>query len=146
MGTSAIAQIATEGFEWSLTGLVLSAFGCFVIGSSALFVKHFSLEKYDWYYLALGLICAGIYISSGDPWITTLFAVIADLIMGIPMLIKAVRSPETERSPAWLIGLFSWTLTLTILPGHGWLYAVFPLYLFAFNASMVALTIRKQTG
>jgi hypothetical protein len=89
----------------------------------------------------------GIYVISDNPWVTTVFAIIADGLLGIPTIVKAYREPALERSVAWLLGVVSSTLALIICIHHDLIYMLFPAYLFFFNGMMAALTWgRRVTG
>lgn len=141
MGTSFISQLV-KGWQWSLTGLMLSTVGCLVIATTALFYRNFSLERKDWNFVFAGLICITLYFFSGNALYTTVFAVLADLLLGIPTIKNAYRNPRSEKSVAWVLGLASWTIVLPVCLNHDLLYALFPIYLFLFNATMVFLTLR----
>lgn len=140
MGTSVLSQVLAKGWQWSMTSVLSSAVGCLTIGLVALFSGNYSLLRGDWKYLGLGALCVGIYLLSGNAWITTVFAISADALLGIPTILKAVREPALERSPAWVLGVASSTLALVICVGHSWIYVLFPAYLFFFNGLMAWLT------
>ena len=144
MGTGVLAQIAESGWEWNLMGLLLSAIGCFCIAGAAIAKWHFRLERADRSFLILGLMCMAVYVASKDPWITTVFAILADFIVGVPTLIAAYRDPSSQKTWAWTVGGISWSLTLLICIGHEWLYALFPIYLWSYNWAMVLFTHRRK--
>jgi len=144
MGTSLVAQIIGKGWQWSMTGVLCSTIGCFTIAAVALFSKNFSFRKNDLSFLVVGLICIGIYLWSANPWVTTVFAVFADAVLGIPTIRKAYKDPATERSVAWILGVISSTLALIICIHHDLIYILFPGYLFLFNGAMACLT--RVTG
>ncbi|HZE86564.1 MAG TPA: hypothetical protein VE035_19720 [Puia sp.] len=144
MGTSIVSQIIGKGWQWSMTGVLCSTIGCFTIAAVAFFSNNFSFRKNDLSFLVVGLICIGIYIWSANPWVTTVFAVIADAVLGIPTIVKAYKDPATERSVAWILGVISSTLALIICIHHDLIYVLFPGYLFLFNGAMVYLT--RVTG
>ena len=140
MGTSVLSQVLTKGWQWSQTSVLCSAFGCLAIAGVAFFSGNFSLLRKDWSFLILGLGCLGIYIFSNNPWATTLFAIAADGLLGIPTIGKAWRDPSSEKSPAWVLGVISSALALVICIGHDWIYVLFPAYLLLFNGSMCWMT------
>jgi len=140
MGTSVLSQVAGKGWQWNLMSLVCSTVGCFTIAAVAFLSKNYSFKKSDWKFLVFGLVCVGIYLLSNDPWVTTVFAIIADVVLGIPTILKAYREPATEKSPSWVLGVVSSTLALVICRHHDWIYVLFPTYLFLFNGTMVWLT------
>lgn len=143
MGASFISQVVSKGWEWSQTGLVLGAIGCFIVATFAIVLKQFMLKKGDWIFFVLGIICIFIYLSSKNPWYTTVYAITADFLLSLPTFLKAYKNPESEKTIAWNFGLASWTLSLLICLNHDLLYALFPIYLFLFNLTMFVLTHRK---
>jgi len=140
MGTSLVSQIVTKGWQWSMTSILCSAFGCLSIAGVAFFSGNFSLLRKDWSFLLMGCLCLGIYVLSNNPWATTLFAIGADALLGVPTIVKAWRDPASERSPAWLLGVISSMLALIICIGHDLIYVLFPAYLLLFNGTMSWLT------
>lgn len=140
MGTSVVSQVVGKGWQWSLASVLSSAVGCLTIGLVALFSGSYSLHRGDWKFLGLGVLCICIYVLSDNPWATTVFAICADALLGIPTILKAVREPALERSPAWLLGMVSSSLALAICVGHNLIYVLFPAYLVLFNGTMAWLT------
>ena len=146
MGTSLFSQSVAKGWQWSMTGILCSTIGCLTIAAVAFFSRNFSFRKSDLVFLFVGLVCVGIYLLSNDPWVTTVFAVVADAALAIPTIQKAIREPATERSPAWLLGVISSALALVICIHHDLIYVLFPGYLFVFNGGMVVLTRGFSVG
>lgn len=143
MGTGLISQILEKGWEWSQIGLLCSALGCVCIVISAWLRNYYLLVNSDFRYLILGLVCLGIYFISKDAWITTIFAILADFIVGIPTLIHAYKNPQSQKSVAWSLGFISFSFSLILCIGQLYLYALFPVYLFLYNGAMVLLTHSK---
>jgi hypothetical protein len=144
MGTSVVSQVVSKGWQWSMTGVLCSTVGCLTIGIVALLIRNYSLERKDWQYVVWGVLCVGVYLLSNDPWMTTVFAIGADAILGVPTLMKAWRDPVSERSWAWVLGVVSSTLALIICVGHDWIYVLFPGYLLLFNGMMAYLTQARK--
>ncbi len=90
--------------------------------------------------MAGSCLCGDIYHLGRNPWLTTVFAIIADGLLGIPTIVKAYREPALERSAAWLLGVVSSTLALIICIHHDLIYMLFPAYLWFFNGMMAVLT------
>jgi len=146
MGTSLVSQVVTKGWQWSMTGILCSTAGCIAITAVAFFSGNYSFKRRDWWFLLAGLGCVGVYLGSANPWVTTIFAIIADALLGIPTIVKAYRDPASERSAAWVLGVVSSTLALVICVHHDMIYVLFPAYLWVFNAGMVGLTRRRGKG
>jgi len=143
MGTSLVSQVIAKGWQWSMTGILCSTAGCVAIAAVAFFSGNYSVKRRDWWFLLAGLGCVGVYLGSANPWVTTVFAIIADALLGVPTIVKAYRDPASERSMAWALGTVSSTLALLICVGHDAIYVLFPAYLWVFNTGMVGLTRRK---
>jgi hypothetical protein len=143
MGTSLVSQVIAKGWQWSMTGILCSTAGCIAIAAVAFFSGNYSFKRRDWWFLLAGLGCVGVYLGSANPWVTTIFAIVADALLGIPTIVKAYRDPASERSAAWVLGTVSSTLALVICVGHDVIYVLFPAYLWVFNAGMVGLTRRR---
>ena len=146
MGTGLLAQILEDGWQSSLTGLALSTAGCLCIFTIALLRNTFLYQRSDIKYLVLGLLCLIIYISSHNAIITTLFAILADFIAGIPTLIAGYRNPKSQKTIAWTLGAVSWAFTISVCFGHAWLYAWFPIYLFLYNLTLYIFTHRSTNA
>jgi hypothetical protein len=146
MGTSVVSQVVAKGWQWSMTGILCSSFGCVVISVAALFSGNYAFRRTDWWYLLAGLGCVGIYVASANPWVTTIFAIVADAFLGIPTIVKAFKNPASERSVAWPLAMLSSMLALSICVDHDVIYVLFPAYLWVFNAGMVGLTWRRGRG
>jgi hypothetical protein len=143
MGTSLVAQIVGKGWQWSMASILCSTIGCLTISVVALLSRNYAFRKSDLGFLIAGLACVGIYLCFDNPWVTTVFAIIADALLGIPTIRKAYADPASERSVAWILGVISSMLALIICIGHDWIYVLFPAYLFLFNGTMAGLTWGK---
>jgi hypothetical protein len=144
VGLALFSQLIEYGWDWALIGHLFSAFGCTFIFFSAFFTKNFVILSKDWHFLYMGLGCVILYISHSDPWSTSIFAIIADALLGMPTLIKAIKSPKTEKSIAWNIALGCWALTLITCINNNLIFFIFPAYCFLFNGSMSYLTRGKR--
>ncbi len=107
---------------------------------------NFQIRRSDWVFLSLGLLCLVIYLVSKDPWITTVFAILADFVAGIPTIQSGYAKPLTQKSTAWFFGFFSWSVSLLLCFGHEILFALFPVYLFLYNGTMVYLTMIRRNA
>jgi hypothetical protein len=140
MGTSLVAQIVHQGWQWSMTGIASSTFGCLTIAGVAWLCGNYSFLRRDLWFLLAGFGCIAVYVVSDNPWVTTVFAIIADALLGVPTIVKAWRDPALERSPAWMLGSVAAMLAVVICRGHYLIYFLFPVYLFLFNSMMAVLT------
>lgn len=143
MGISVVAQLQAGewAWDWNVFGVALSATGCVLIGIAGLWSGNYSRGKGDVLCLLAGLACMGVFLLTSDPWITTVLAIIADLLVAIPMLERAFKDPAGHRTDAWPIVLIAWSLTAgSILFHFSWLHLLWPLYLIGFSGLMSYLT------
>ena len=147
-GVSFVSQVISEGWSLKLIGLLISTIGCFLIALCAKVVfKHYSMKREDLKFLYLGLICIVVYVISKNPWLATVSAIIADLILAIPTFKNAYINPMEEQSIAWPLSLLSWTLTMTLVfMNFSWIHFLWPLYLILFCGVMTYLTYLRPTS
>lgn len=143
MGISVVAQLQAGAWawDWNVFSVLLSATGCVLIGIAGLWSGNYSRGKGDVLCLLAGVACMGVFLLSSDPWITTVLAITADLLVAIPMLERAVKDPAGHRTDAWPIVFFAWSLTAASILFHfSWLHLLWPLYLIGFSGLMTYLT------
>ncbi|MBM77414.1 MAG: hypothetical protein CL846_02930 [Crocinitomicaceae bacterium] len=146
MMTLLLAQLISIGWDWSLMSIITCTMGCIGIGTVALIKKNFSIYSNDWWFISLGIVCIILYLISNNPWLTTIYAALADLVIGLPTIIKAYKDPLNEKSNAWLISLFSWSLTLIISFNHEFIYAIFPIYVWLYCIIIFYLIYLRRTN
>jgi hypothetical protein len=141
MGISFISQLFEKGFALNQIPMCMSIAGCLII--SLLSVKNGNIKLMDWVCLVLGVICTIVYLTTKDAWLTTILAIIADILIAIPTLHNAWKNPLAEKSITWTFGAVAYFITLIACKGYDMLYVLFPLYLFMLNSTMILLTSRK---
>jgi len=144
IGASGISQVLESGWEWSVAGVLFSAFGCFLVCIVALIQRNFSLVKIDWLYLSLGVACIAIYLISSDALLTTIFGVVADLVLAIPMILKTIKNRSSENYLPWVFSGLSWVITIFLCVGKPIVFWLFPIYLILFSGLMLILTLSKK--
>lgn len=144
VGVSFIAQITQYGWNTVLIGHMFSGLGCGMIFLVSLLSKHYSINSKDWYYLLLGIICMVLYVATRDPWLTTIFSILADAILGMPTILKAIKDPITEKNLGWNLALACWTLTIITGIKQDPIFLIFPIYCLIFNGIMTYLTLNKR--
>lgn len=144
VGIALLSQWVEFGWDWTLVGHLFSALGCTFIALFSLFSKNYTIFKKDWVYLLLGICCILLYAISSDALLTTLFAVLADFILGIPTFIKTIKNPINEKSRGWNIAIISWVLTILTCYQKDLIYFLFPLYCLLFNVFMSYFTNSKR--
>ena len=121
-------------------GVGLPSLMTFMVGFGPLiiFLSSFVNRKAFWEISKLDIACGVISVLALMLWLITgsgpiaiLFSIIADLIAGVPTLIKAYKAPETENYSVFLFGAISAAITLLAINKWEFSYYGFPLYIFA---------------
>jgi hypothetical protein len=119
-------------------GVGLPSLMTFMVGFGPLliFLSSFVNRKAYWRISRLDIICGTIsviaiilWLITGSGFIAILFSIIADLIAGIPTLIKAYNAPETENYSVFLFGSISAAITLLAIDKWEFSYYAFPVYI-----------------
>ncbi len=129
-------------------GVGLPSLMTFMVGFGPLliFLSSFVNRKAFWQISKLDIICGTIavlalilWLVTGSGFIAILFSIIADLIAGIPTLIKAYNVPETENYSVFLFGAISAFITLLAIDKWEFSYYAFPLYILAICLALFVL-------
>lgn len=135
-------------------GLGIHALTTFSSGFSPLviLIASFLNKKAYWEVSHLDIAC-GFFALGGvllwqlmkDPNLAILFAILADVLAGIPTLVKAYRFPETESPWTFLGGLTNATIGIFTLTVFDFAHLAFPLYL-ALICALYFSVIRFKLG
>ncbi len=87
-----------------------------------------------------------LWFWTSKPNIAILFAIAADLLVGLLTFIKAFRHPETEIWIACAISILGFGLGILALPSFSFENAAFVVYVFALNAVLAVLASRRNAN
>jgi len=80
---------------------------------------YWKLSKLDYYCGALAIGAITLWLLTDEPLVAIFFAIAADLLAGLPTLVKAWRHPETETAITFVFGAISALTTFAALKtGH----------------------------
>lgn len=79
-----------------------------------------------------------------DPNLAIIFALVADLLAGVPTFIKAFQHPETESWIAYAISAVGFALGILAIPAFTFESSAFAIYLFLMNAVLAILAVRRR--
>lgn len=144
VGVSFVSQLEQYGWDWVLLGHLFSGLGCALIFLFSFFTKQYIIHRKDWHYLTLGTICIALYLITKDPWLTTIYSVLADAILGMPTITKAIKNPITERNLGWNLAIGCWVLTIITGINKDPIFLIFPVYCLLFNGFMSYLTSKPR--
>jgi hypothetical protein len=145
-----VAFFAMLGEGVSITGGLMTfmvGFGPFLV-LLASFVNRKSVWKitrFDIICGVLSLVGVGLWFITRTGEIAIAFSILADLLAGLPTLVKAFKEPETESYLVFLFGTIS--AAITLLAAKTWAFTTvsFALYIFIFCLLMFIL-VRFKLG
>ncbi len=146
-----VAQRAqgVEGVSWAsfvagLTPLLVFAASFF---NERAFWKT---EPRDYYLMAAAIVGIILWALTDNPNLALLFALLADVLAGIPTLIKSYRHPESESWVAYAISAIGFGISLLSVQTFDFQNAAFVAYIFVMNATFAVLAsrgrVRRPTG
>ncbi len=140
-----IAQRAqgVEGLSWATFA---AGFPPFLIVFASFINKkaYWKTGPRDYYLMVGAMLGITLWFLTNNPNIGILFLLIADLLAGLPTLIKAYRHPETESWIAYTISAFGFGVGILAIPSYTFENYAFIGYIFAVNGILAVLASRKQ--
>jgi hypothetical protein len=127
-GVSSIfaGQTVFEVFTTFTAGLTLLAICLATIFFRKGFIKF---SKLDYTCLVLSLLGFIFWLTSGNPVFGLGFSILADLIAGLPTIVKAYQKPEQESYLPFMISFFAQSTLLLTLKNFNVFTLTFPVYL-----------------
>lgn len=120
-----------EGVGWPVIMTFMVGFGPLII-----FLASFVNKKAYWQITKLDIVCGAISVLALIFWLVTgtgvvaiVFSIIADLLAGVPTLIKAFQAPETEHHGVFRNGAISAAITLLTIRHWSFAKAAFAVYI-----------------
>ncbi len=145
-----VAFFAMLGEGVSITGGLMT----FMVGFGPLLVllASFLNKKSVWKITKFDIICGTLSLVGVGLWFITrtgeiaiAFSIMADLLAGLPTLVKAFKEPETESYGVFLFGAVSAAITLLAAKTWAFTNISFALYIFIFCLLMFLL-VRFKLG
>lgn len=143
----AVAAQFAEGVTWAALMTFMVGFGPLVI-----FLSSFVNRKAYWKITKLDIVCGSISLLALILWLITgqgvvaiVFSILADLIAGVPTLVKAFNEPETEHHSVFRNGAISAAITLLTINEWTFVNYGFALYILLICVILYIL-IRFKVG
>ncbi len=140
------AQIG-EGVGLSSLMTFMVGFGPFLVLTASLMNKkaYWKVSKLDKWCGALSVFAVVLWLVTGTGIIAIALSIVADLLAGVPILIKAYKDPESENHSVFRNGVIS--AVITTLTIQKWTFAsyAFPIYIFLICSVLYGL-IRFKLG
>lgn len=123
-------------------GVGIQSLATFMVGFTplAIFLASFVNKKAYWKLTKFDFICGVLSVLGLILWYVTkngnvaiLFSIFADLMAGIPTLVKSYQYPETENWIEFMSAFILVSLTLLTLKTWTFAYYAFPLYILCYD-------------
>lgn len=134
------------GAGFSVSGIFMAGFGPLIIIIFALLKKNafWKIEKFDIVCGIFSIIALLIYIFTYNLNISIIFAILSDMLAGIPTIKKAWKHPETENPSTYIAGGFNNLLSLFVI--REWIFSIysFNIYLLIINIMITFAIYHKK--
>jgi hypothetical protein len=142
-----VAQRAqgVEGLSWASFTAGLTPFLVFL----ASFVNknaYWKTEPRDYYLMAAAIAGIILWAFTDNANLAILFALLADLLAGLPTLLKAYRHPQTESWIAYAISALGFGVGLLAIPTFKFEQYAFISYLFLLNFLLAVFASRRPSN
>ncbi|HEX6022388.1 MAG TPA: hypothetical protein VFZ00_10365 [Solirubrobacter sp.] len=127
-----------EGLSWATFAAGFTPF-LIVLASFLNTDAYWKTRAADYYLMAGALVGIGLWFATDDPNLAIFFAIVADLLAGIPTVAKAYRFPHTESWVAYSISAVGFGVGVLAIPAFTFENAAFIAYVFAINALLAIL-------
>jgi hypothetical protein len=133
-------------------GVGLVAWATFVAGAPPILVligslfnkdAYWQTKRIDYWFAVAGLLSVIAWQATDSPNIAFTFALLADLIVALPTIIKTYQFPETENWKAYGVSAIGFLLAVLAVPEWTYDNGAFVVYLFLLNLSIAVLAARR---
>lgn len=140
-----VAQRAqgVEGLSW--TSFVAGFTPLLIVAASFLNkLAYWKSEPRDYYLMAVAIVGIVLWAITDNPNLAILFALLADMVAGIPTLIKSYRQPESESWIAYAISTVGFGVSLLSVQTYDFENTAFVAYIFSINGVLAVLASRGR--
>jgi hypothetical protein len=104
---------------------------------------YWKSQPRDYYLMAAAILGILLWAITDRPNLALLFALLADVLAGIPTLIKAYRQPQSESWIAYAVSAFGFGISFLSVQIYNFENATFVAYLFILNVALAVLSSRQ---
>jgi hypothetical protein len=142
-GLGAVAMLA-DGATWTAAIVFANMVLCLIIAFYSIVTKAgiWSVSNYDYVFFGLGIVGLILWQILDLPAIAIVFAILADLLFGLPTITKTYKEPSTETPFVWLTAVVSAILSLFAATNLSFTQLAFPFYLLLFDSTVLLLALR----
>jgi hypothetical protein len=132
-----------EGLSWP--SFVAGFTPLLVVGASLFNKKaYWKSEPRDYLLMAAAIVGIILWAITDNPNLALLFSLLADVLAGIPTLIKSYRHPESESWIAYAISALGFGISLLAVQTYDLQNAAFVAYIFIMNSTFAVLASRGR--
>jgi hypothetical protein len=140
-----VAQRAqgVEGLSWTSFG---AGFTPLLIVAASFFNKqaYWKSQPRDYYLMAAAIVGMILWAITDNPNLAILFSLLADMLAGIPTLIKSYRHPQSESWIAYAISTIGFGISFLSVQTYNFETTAFVAYVFVLNGSFALLASRGR--
>ncbi|MGH2445009.1 MAG: hypothetical protein ACRDGD_03095 [Candidatus Limnocylindria bacterium] len=140
-----VAQRAqgVEGLSWAS---FVAGFTPLLIVAASFFNQkaYWKSEPRDYYLMAAAIVGIILWAITDNPILAILFSLLADMLAGIPTLIKSYRHPQSESWIAYAISTFGFGISFLSVQTFNFENTAFVAYLFVMNGACALLASRGR--
>lgn len=132
-----VESISWTSFVAGLTPLLIVA--------ASFFNKqaYWKSEPRDYYLMAAAILGIILWAITDNPNLALLFSLLADMLAGMPTLIKSYRYPQSESWIAYAISTFGFGISLLSVQTNNFENVAFVLYVTVLNGTCAVLAARR---
>lgn len=105
---------------------------------------YWKSEPRDYYLMAAAIAGIILWAVTDNPNLAILFSLLADLLAGLPTIIKSYRHPRSESWIAYAISTVGFGVSLLSVQTHNFQNTTFVAYLFLLNGAFAVLASRGR--
>ena len=105
---------------------------------------YWKTEPKDYLLMAAAIVGVILWLVTDEPNLAILFTICADLLAGIPTLIKSFKHPETESWIAYAISTVGFGIGLLAIQSFTFQDSAFIIYLFAIQLVLTLFSVRRR--
>jgi len=144
LSISMLAQLSS-GASWSivfLLGDLLAVFAVIVLCTMG--YGYGKYGKLEWVCTALAIIAVVLWQVTSEPLLAIIFALIADILAGIPTVVKTYRDPKSEIPIGWFMVAAGAVLGIISNTVFDLANMLFPVYVLIINTTVGTLALRGE--
>lgn len=139
------AQRAQGATALSWTSFVAGLLPLLIVAASFLNPRaYWRTARRDYYLMAAAIVGIILWSVTDDPNLAILFSLLADVLAGVPTLIKAWRHPRSESWIAYAISAVGFGTSLLSVQRWDFGNAAFVAYIFVLNGACAVLASRRR--